>query len=71
MSFAAEVSKGFSAGGWVIGMLASLGLFVGMVCLIGFVLTYLLSGNPEDEVDDDRTRRDGRRKEGKHERKDQ
>lgn len=67
MSFAAEVSKGFLAGGWVIGILASLGLFVGMVCLIGFVLTYLLSGDPEGGT----TGREARRKGGKHERKDQ
>lgn len=67
MSFAEAVSRGFMSGGWVIGMLASLGLFVGMVCLIGFVLTYLLSGDPEGGT----AGREARRKGGKHERKDQ
>lgn len=46
--FAEALHKGLAAGGWVIGLLASLGAFLVLVGLLGLLLIWL-AGDKEDK----------------------
>lgn len=47
--FAEALQKGLAAGGWVIGLLASLGGFLALVILLIVLLTYLSRGSKENK----------------------
>lgn len=51
--FAEALQRGLAAGGWVIGLLVSLGGFLILVGAIGLALTYII-GDREDVPQDEK-----------------
>ena len=49
--FAEMLQKGLAAGGWVIGFITALGVFLVIVGVIGLALTFAM-GDQEDEDDE-------------------
>ena len=50
--FAEALQRGLAAGGWVIGLLASLGVFLLVIGTIGLALSYALGGKDDEEDED-------------------
>lgn len=51
--FAEALQKGLATGGWVIGFIVSLGIFLVIVGLIGYLLSVALGGDETDETDEE------------------